>query len=97
MAKLSAMGRKELLRMARERTLEGEVGDPNPVVWERMTYAAMSTGAILSKRQLRWSDGMKHDYGWKLSCNGTQAKKRGLTLEKVRANLAAKGYAEVSR
>lgn len=67
MAKLSARGRKEILRLA----FEQEVPDDDLVMWRRTTEAYMTDGHILRKRDVRFKpdsfrpEGRAHSYGWK--------------------------------
>jgi len=69
MAKLSAGGRTEVVRMVRE--------NPNPtysdlITWEKVTVALMSDRKILVKRDVRfksagsWDTRNFHSYGWKV-------------------------------
>ena len=62
MAKLSAYGRREVAR------IEKEAATPTSdlISWERLQYAIMHTGAVLSRRSVRFlSDDRYYDYGWK--------------------------------
>lgn len=76
MAKLSAHG-YELLRAVREQTFDKDLDysqnppvpcelKPYSCVWERETRSHRSDGQILLKRDVRFNDGQKHSYGWKL-------------------------------
>lgn len=64
MAKLSAYNQTEVARYERERDLA--VADSDFVSWERITYAFMSNGRVLEKRDVKFRDtGERHSYGWK--------------------------------
>lgn len=90
MAKLSARGRTEVARFSKEKT----VTDPDRYVdWERITYALMSDGHLLKKRDVRFKETtilaeQKHCYGWK------DEGKVKASPERVREFLLAKGYTE---
>lgn len=88
MAKLSARGRTELVRMTKE--------DENPnsdlISYERTTIAFMSDNRILEKRDVVFKNDSfgphKHTYNWtvKMKC------KQGVTKEKVIEVYSKKGY-----
>lgn len=90
MAKLSARGRTEVARFSKEKT----VTDPDRYVdWERITYALMSDGHLLKKRDVQFKEAgimpaYKHNYGWK------DEGKVKASPEKVREFFLAKGYTE---
>jgi len=93
MAKLSARGRTELVRLSKEYTAE-QIADrllkTEPLTdWERVTVALMSDGKILSKRDVRFkSDGRKHSYGWTVKAKV----KADVTPERFRAAYERAGY-----
>lgn len=65
MAKLSARGRRELVRMEKE-----DNGDDEFCDWRRKTISFMTDGRILQKYDVRfkateYSKARKHSYGWK--------------------------------
>ena len=67
MAKLSARGRKELARLAKEKaTPDGDL-----TIWEKSTITLMSDGNVLRKLDCRFKpdqydpNGRLHSYGWK--------------------------------
>ena len=95
MAKLSARGRRELLRVERERsTPDGEL-----TIWERTTLAVMSDGGVLSKLDVRFRPdayepgGRLHSYGWKRK--GKLA--AGKTVETFRQAYERAGWRIVER
>jgi len=94
MAKLKARGRTEIVRMTRESNEIKKLydDDKNPRVWARNTIALMSDRKILEKRDVRWQDGSKHSYGWKV----VQTVRADVTPEQFTAFYAKQGY-EVSR
>lgn len=70
MAKLSARGRTEVVRVAREhdpKLFENSLCD-----WERVTLALMSDGNVLKKLDVRFRadgtarSGERYSYGWKV-------------------------------
>lgn len=73
MAKLSARGRTELLRVYREKEYdEAERKEKDmTVMWARWTRAYMSDGTVLEKYDVRFEPskfdpkGRFHSYGWK--------------------------------
>ncbi len=69
MAKLSARGRSEVVRLEKERVftpVDDDVVSSSFIDWERVTVALMSDGVILKKRDIRFrSDGRVYNYGWK--------------------------------
>jgi hypothetical protein len=80
MAKLSAHG-SELLRIE----LERDVTDTERLTtWERLTRAYMSDGKVMQKIDVRFKDGERYSYGWKIW--GTR--KKGSTIESYRAYVA---------
>jgi hypothetical protein len=96
MAKLSAGGRTELARVARE--VDFSVAENDLIDWQRITYALMNDGKVLCKRDVRFRsefrDGGKHSHGW------TVVDKLGLrTLDGAEswvARLESAGYKRVS-
>ena len=85
MAKLSARGRKEVVRLSHA----GEV-DRELVSWEKVTVALMSDNTVLEKRDVRFrSDGRPHTWGWKVRGKLAQGK----TPAQWEAAYRAKGYA----
>lgn len=93
MAKLSAYGQREFLRVAKEYQITPKPDEHNPVVWRKKTVAFMSNNRILVKEQARWADGMKHDWGWKVKGK----LKPGITPEAIRAAYEKLGYQQVTR
>lgn len=62
MARLTAYGRTELVRMAKEESPE----DSELVSWRRKTVVLMSDLTVLEKQDVRFRrDGRRHSYGWK--------------------------------
>lgn len=86
MARLSARGRTELVRVSKAE----DVTDSDSVVtWRRYTKALMSDGTILEKVDVRFkSDGSRHSYGWKAKGKA----KKGLTAEQFVEVFAKAGY-----
>ena len=89
MAKLSARGRKELVRLTKE------INNPSEsLLWERRTIALMSDGNILEKRDIQFlpneyhPKGEKHTWGWK---NKGKARE-GMTVEEFSKLYMDKGY-----
>jgi hypothetical protein len=68
MAKKSARGRTELVHVvhAYDVNLSETTRSPSTVVWRRISRALMSDGVILEKVDIRFEDGQKHSYGWKV-------------------------------
>lgn len=63
MAKLTARGRREMLRLVREQQ------DPatESTDWSRHTVVVMDDGSVLQKLDVHFrSDDRRHSYGWKL-------------------------------
>jgi len=93
-ARIKARGAYEVARWSRERDVP-PVG-PSPVIWQRHEYLLRSDGEVLSKHTVKWSDGQRHDYGWKL----WSKVKAGYPVEKqieiVDAHLIPKGFLRVS-
>lgn len=84
MAKLSARGRTELLRM--EKTYPSEVGNM------RATITLMSDGVALIKKTFISPEGkVGHSGGWKV--HGRL--KKGSTVEDIKASLEKNGYQQV--
>jgi hypothetical protein len=75
MAKLSARGRKELLRIERERDVPAirQDGTESLTTWERTTRVVMSDGKVLEKFDVRFKpdnyrpNGEFYSYGWKVA------------------------------
>ena len=84
MAKLSARGRKELVRVTRE-VEPKEEGRPAM----RISRALMSDRTVLKKVDYKHADGMKHSTGWKVEGKA----KEGVTPERFAELYAAHGYA----
>lgn len=66
MAKLSAYGQTEVLRL--EKAMD--VTDSDLVSWRRTTYALMDNGRVLKKIDVLFKEngtmhGRRHSYGWK--------------------------------
>lgn len=93
MAKLSAYGQREFLRMAKEYYPECKDDTRNEVVWRKKTVAFMTNNRILVKEQARWADGMKHDWGWKVKGK----LKSGVTPEQIKSAYEKLGYQQVAR
>jgi len=92
MAKLSARGRTEVARVARERIIAPESGNSNPVIWRRTTLALMSDRNVLEKNDVRWADGMTHTYPWKV-----RSKVKPNTTREIFIGLAARDEFKVVR
>jgi hypothetical protein len=61
MARLTAYGRTELVRMAKEESPDSEL-----VSWRRKTVVLMSDLTVLEKQDVLFRrDGRRHSYGWK--------------------------------
>lgn len=92
MAKLTARDRKEVLRMERVSNKEDEM-----TVWNRHTYALMSDGTLLQKRDLKFkpnafeSKPRFHSQGWK------RVGKPNKTVGQVCEELTKRGYRIVLR
>lgn len=90
MAKLSAYGRKELVRLVREK----DIKDNNLISWERKTLAFMSDGHILEKRDVRFlpdaydPQGRLHSWGWKKLAKV----KENVSIDKVKEFYLNKGF-----
>ena len=85
MAKLSARGRKELVRVEKEEsTPDGEL-----TVWSRTTLALMSDLKVLKKLDVRFkSDDRPYSYGWKVYGKA----KADLTADRFVEVFAKKGF-----
>jgi hypothetical protein len=90
MAKLSARGRRELVRMVHET----DKPKSDQTTWERRTYCLMSDGHLLRKDDVRFKPGpydagpYLHSWGWK-----DQGKaKPGMTADQFQSICEAKGY-----
>ena len=86
MAKLSAHGRKEIVRLEKAQT-----ADRDSIQWSRTTFALMSDGNVLQKYDVEFradalTSAYKHSYGWK---RVTAWKKDKETFIQ---NLTAKGF-----
>lgn len=99
MAKLSARGRKEIVRLTRETaTPDGEL-----TTWHRSTIAIMDDGSLLRKEDARfrpheWDPpgGRLHSYGWKKWRHFKGDADLSAGIPRVVAQLTAKGW-EVCR
>lgn len=87
MAKLSARGRKELVRVVLERPLARE--DDDLIDYEREERALMSDGKILCRRVVRFREGSRrHDYGW----NVRGALKAGVNPDEWKLGYLKRGW-----
>jgi hypothetical protein len=84
MAKLSARGRIELLRLSKEEDLPNVVAG---VVWRRWTRAYMSDGNILEKYDVRTTEKF-HSYGWKRKMKQI----KGLSLQTIAKDYEKNGW-----
>ena len=91
MAKLSARGRTELLRVSKEGEGRSEVTD-----WHRITRAYMSDGTILEKIDVHFKPdkytpkGKKHSYGWSVRSRGNSQEKE--VIEQVKEAYVRQGW-----
>lgn len=96
MARLSARGRDELVRLEREH----DVLDSELIDWERDTIALMSDGKIMRKRDVRfkastYSPAKKHSYGWKVLAKLKAGLDPVESIERFAQSYEAKGYVQV--
>jgi hypothetical protein len=90
MAKLSARGRKELVRVSRTLTLSPE--ESSVTLERRTTLALMDDRTVLEKLDVVFrSDGAKHSYGWKVRGKA----KEGVTVDAFLKAYEKAGYAQV--
>lgn len=73
------------------KSCSGKKEEQSPISWERNTYALMSDGNILSKRDVLFAvsellSNRKHTYNW------TVLKKTDMSADKFLAVMTAKGY-----
>jgi len=97
MAKLNANNQTEVLRLQRE------VSSPkNPdLEWERMTYAFMSNGKVVGKRDVLFkprqflgeTKAKRHSYGWHLAARYSNGE---MGWRPVANKLKGDGYVEVA-
>jgi hypothetical protein len=93
MAKLTARGRKELLRLEKFTPVLKE--DESRVEWQRHTLTFMSDGNMLSKYDVRYlpsahdSKGKIHSLGWKKKGKYTRS------IEENRERFTQAGWKEV--
>jgi len=91
MAKLSARGRTELVRLEREREVPSD--EDRLTCWEKISVVLMSDCTILQRLDVRFlpdslsPEGRFHSYGWKVI-----AKAREPDIEKFTANYVNKGF-----
>lgn len=96
MAKLSARGRIELVRMSKETTTFPEDRD---IIWEKITLTLMSDNKVLEKRDVRFTpdqydpSGRFHTWGWKV----LGKVKEGVDKQRFIECYGKKGYVVVSK
>lgn len=96
MAKLSANGRGELLRMERYKepsNLYSDTGSIEPTV--RTILAVMSDGKVLKNVQFIQMDGSRHQTGWKVFSKVRAGMELDSALATLRTFWSGKGFAEV--
>ena len=95
MAKLSAFGRTEVIRFAKEQWALNRESHER-IDWCKVTYALMSDNFLLMKREVRFvktdfHETYKHSYGW------VSKGKTGFSAEKLKEVLLAQGYQVVEK
>lgn len=90
MAKLSARGRTEMVRMSKEES----INNSDLISWQKTTVTLMSDGHYLTKREVMFKpdifnpSGYRHNYGWK------DHGKTKVLAERFKATYKARGYCQ---